>query len=1204
MSVQYLKGIAVDEIDAMDDAELLRRLIDRAQLDQSARAAIGDHAAQLVNAIRDDDSLSFLDAFLAEYGLSNDEGVALLSMAEAFLRIPDADTLDHLLREKLTGSDWQSHSGHASSFLVNASTWALMITGRLLSSGQARSLSDTLQSLLRRLGEPVVRRAMTEAMQRMGDHFVIGEDIRQALRRAGQRKHEGSYFSYDMLGEAAHTEADAARYLQSYQEAIAALAGEAGDDLLSNPGISVKLSALHPRFELSQQTVSFKPLLERMILLAEQAAAANIGLSIDAEEMRRQDFGLALFRALARHMQGQSWQGLGAVVQAYSRYTPVLLDELKDLADELDCRFMVRLVKGAYWDTEIKHAQAMGLPNYPVFTRKCDTDVSFLACARQLLQMGPRVYPQFATHNAHSMAAILHMAQQQGHQDWEFQRLYGMGATLHELLRKQAGSRHRIYAPVGQHEDLLAYLVRRLLENGANSSFVHQITDARVPVQTIVADPFLQAQESLSQDRARIVLPSALYGKRLNSRGWELGRAEHLDQLLQARKRWQQHSWETRPLIAESTAEGELQPVINPARPEQITGYVQWASAEEVDAALAIADSCKQQWAEVTRARRSGLLRAAAAELENHYGEILALLCLEAGKTLFDAISEWREAIDFLRFYAESAEQLEGQARGLFLCISPWNFPLAIFTGQIAAALVSGNTVIAKPAEQTPLIAGRMTEIFHRAGIPRQVLQLLPGDGESTGAALCRDPRVNGVCFTGSLNTARQINRSMAAHLSPDACLIAETGGINAMIVDSTALPEQAVEDILQSAFASAGQRCSALRILYLQDDIAEGMLRMLRGAMDSLTITDPWDPACDVGPLIDEVARQAISKASEQYRTVHQLAAPENGFFFAPRLIEVGGIADVQEEIFGPVLFVARYKASELSRVLDDINASGYGLTFAMHSRLVERTERSVARLRIGNVYINRNQIGAVVQSQPFGGEGLSGTGPKAGGPHYLSAFVRQQREDKALFAVVSESTEPGSTSLGEAWSKLDNRQWLQNPERLQLLQKVRLDTKVLEKLPDTGPVIMPGPTGERNRYSLQALNKVLCLGPMPEHALEQAMLALTAGSAVLLACPADAALQDRIAQLKKLGAPVELISCNPDASEVAALDQLEAVCWWWQGRLSRELRQALAGRAGPVVRLIQADSPLVSFFHERHVCNDTTRAGGNIELMGRVAP
>ena len=888
MSVQYLKGIPVDDIDALDDAELLRRLIDRAQLDQSARAAIGDHAAQLVKAIREDESLSFLDAFLAEYGLSNDEGVALLSMAEAFLRIPDADTLDNLLREKLTGSDWQSHSGHAASFLVNASTWALMITGRLLSSGQARSIADTLQSLLRRLGEPVVRRAMTEAMQRMGDHFVIGETIQQALRRAGQGKHEGSYFSYDMLGEAAHTEADAARYLQSYQQAIAALATEAGDDLLSNPGISVKLSALHPRFELSQQAISFKPLLERLILLTEQAAAANIALSIDAEEMRRQDYGLALFRALAEHMQAQPWQGLGAVVQAYSRYTPLLLDELQDLAGQLDSRFMVRLVKGAYWDTEIKHAQAMGLANYPVFTRKCDTDVSFLACARQLLQMGSRVYPQFATHNAHSMAAILQMAEQEGHRDWEFQRLYGMGATLHELLRKQAGSRHRIYAPVGQHEDLLAYLVRRLLENGANSSFVHQITDAKVPVQTIVADPFLQAQESLSQGRAKIALPSALYGKRLNSRGWELGRAVHLARLLEARNNWQQHNWETRPLIAEATAEGELQKVINPARPEQITGLVQWASDSDVESALAIADSCKQKWAEVTRARRSGLLRAAAAELENHYGEILALLCLEAGKTLNDAIAEWREAIDFLRYYAESAEQLDGGPRGLFVCISPWNFPLAIFTGQIAAALVSGNTVIAKPAEQTPLIAGRMTGIFHSAGIPKQVLQLLPGDGETVGAALCRDPRVNGVCFTGSLLTAQSINRAMAAHLSPDACLIAETGGINAMIVDSTALPEQAVEDILQSAFASAGQRCSALRILYLQDDIADGMLAMLRGAMDSLVVTDPWDPACDVGPLIDGEAREAIIKASEQYRTLHQLDAPTEGFFLGPRLIEV----------------------------------------------------------------------------------------------------------------------------------------------------------------------------------------------------------------------------------------------------------------------------------------------------------------------------
>ncbi|MEX2468521.1 MAG: bifunctional proline dehydrogenase/L-glutamate gamma-semialdehyde dehydrogenase PutA [Pseudohongiellaceae bacterium] len=1190
------------------ETELVASLVRTAALDRPARTVIGVEAATLVTQLRTAGEQSFLDVFLAEYGLTNDEGVALLSMAEAFLRVPDADTLDQLLREKLTGSDWQSHSGHASSFLVNASTWALLLTGRLLSRGEARGLADSLRGMLQRLGEPVLRTAMTEAMARMGDHFVIGENIDQALRRAGQAKHAGSYFSFDMLGEAARTEADAQAYLQSYQNAIAALADTAGPDVDANPGISVKLSALHPRFEWLQRERSFAPLQERLTLLAEQAAACNVGLSIDAEEQHRLDYTLALFERVARDLRGRDWQGLGLVVQAYARRAPEALDRIEALARELDTRFPVRLVKGAYWDTEIKRAQTLGLAHYPVFTRKCHTDVSYLAAARRLLRLGPLVYPQFATHNAHTMMAVRYMAAAEGHEDWEFQRLYGMGAALHERVRKEHGTRHRIYAPVGEHEDLLAYLVRRLLENGANSSFVHQITDRDVAVAEVVADPLARAEALAIEDKEPIPPPAQLYGERRNSRGWELGHARDLECLLAERARYANHVWQTRPLLAGKNADeksdeksDETERIVsNPARPDDRVGSVEFATAETVTVALDAARTFQSDWSARPVAERSRLLLITADLLQERPGEILALLTREAGKTLADAVSEWREAIDFLRYYAQEATQQQGEARGVFVCISPWNFPLAIFTGQVAAALVTGNVVLAKPAEQTPLIAGRMIELLHEAGVPRAALQLLPGEGD-VGAALCRDDRVSGVCFTGSLATAKAIDRAMAAHLAPHAALIAETGGINAMLIDSTALPEQAVEDIITSAFGSAGQRCSALRILYLQEEVAERILTMLKGAMDALKVGDPWQESTDVGPLIDDAARTAIEQALERRPLSHCLSAPEEGFFLAPRLLEVSGIADIKEELFGPVLFVARYRADELSRVLDDINAAGYGLTFAMHSRLVTRTERCGERLRIGNLYINRNQVGAVVQSQPFGGEGLSGTGPKAGGPCYLSAFQRHAPRPASgeESAALTERIEPDL--LRAALTGLDNSSWSARKDRLSLVSSVLPAPDGLEHLPQPGSVMpMPGPTGERNRYHLVPLTRVLCLGPGMDALRAQVALALAAGCGVV-ACGADVAEAVWVQELRESGAPLMALDGQVSLATLAELAELEALCWWGAGAQARDLRQAVAARAGGILRFIGADSFPSRFFHERHVCNDTTRAGGNIELMAK---
>lgn len=1198
-------------------------LLARCELDAQDRQVIGERASDLVSRIRAAGEPSFLDAFLAEYGLSNDEGVALLSMAEAYLRIPDVHTLDALVQEKLTGSDWQSHSGHAPSFLVNASTWALMLTGRLLSQREAGGLLDSMRGLLRRLGEPVVRRAMTEAMQRMGDHFVIGETIDQAWRRAGQKKHEGSDFSFDMLGEAAHTDADARDYLEAYREAIAHLGQTRGSDSVNRPGVSVKLSALHPRYEWLQRERSAPILRERLFSLAEQAAEAHLGLSIDAEELRRLDFSLSLFEDIAEALAGRNWQGLGLVVQAYSPYAPAVLEKLGELARRLNSRFPVRLVKGAYWDTEIKHAQSLGLRDYPVFTNKCDTDVSYLAAARQLLRMGERVYPQFATHNAHTMAAILHMAGQESHKEWEFQRLYGMGAQLHELIRKEEGTRHRIYAPVGEHEDLLAYLVRRLLENGANSSFVNQITDEDVPVEAVAADPLAAAEAILS--RPAFPPPPALYGDRRAAPGWELGHAAELDVLLKDRERFHRQQWHSRPLLARGvkaldesgearTANGDsgdqTEEVVNPARPGDKVGTVQRATAAEIDSAVAAAVTGQHDWAARGPSDRAGCLISAASMLEANPGEVLALLCREAGKTLEDAIAEWRETIDFLRYYSSQAtnragRETEEQPRGVFVCISPWNFPLAIFTGQIAAALVTGNTVLAKPAEQTPLIASRMVAWLHEAGVPLDVLQLLPGDGDTVGAALCSDPRVAGICFTGSLATAQHIHRAMADHLAPDAPLIAETGGINAMIVDSTALPEQAVEDIVASAFASAGQRCSALRVLYLQEEVADKMLTMLRGAMAELCLGDPWHTDTDVGPVIDGEAREAIEWAVARHEPLLRLNSPEEGLFVAPTLIEVSGIEAVTEEVFGPVLFVARYRARDLGIVLEAINASGYGLTFGMHSRLVHRTEHSVARLKVGNVYLNRNQIGAVVESQPFGGEGLSGTGPKAGGPHYLSAFLegpmgQRWRNGSPIDPGDKRSSpEISIDELERKFSQLVDHDWLPD---LPALLDVLPDPAIDEALELPRQLIMPGPTGERNRYRLAPLERVLCLGPAADQALEQALAVLAFGGAALICLSEAESLQIRTQALQELGAPIALLEGQIATETLTDVKDLQAVCWYGDADHGRELRRALARREGAIVRFITAGSPVARCFLERHVCHDTTRAGGNIELMARV--
>jgi RHH-type transcriptional regulator, proline utilization regulon repressor / proline dehydrogenase / delta 1-pyrroline-5-carboxylate dehydrogenase len=1029
------------------EAPLLAGLIAAHAPDAATKARAATRGAALVTAIRTDSRPGLMEVFLAEYGLSTDEGIALMCLAEALLRVPDPATMDDLIEDKIAPSQWGRHLGHSSSPLVNASTWALMLTGKVLAEDREPGVAATLRSAVKRLGEPVIRAAVQRAMKEMGQQFVLGETIAEAIRRGRGKAAQGYTFSYDMLGEAAMTAEDAAHYLAAYRGAIAALAAEArSDDIRANPGISIKLSALHPRYEEWQRARVMAELAPVALSLAQEAKAAHMGLNIDAEEADRLELSLDLIESVLSDPSLAGWDGFGVVVQGYGKRAAAVIDWLHALATKLDRRIMVRLVKGAYWDTEIKRAQVDGFPDFPVWTRKAATDVAYICCASKLLGLTDRLYPQFATHNAHTIAAILEMAGSRD--DYEFQRLHGMGEALHDILVKSNAARSRIYAPVGAHRDLLAYLVRRLLENGANSSFVNQVVDTSVPASLVATDPFAALDHAPPPPPPGVDLPRDLFApRRPNSRGFDLRHPATLARIDAARAPFRAEVWEAAPLLAGEARPESPHPLRNPATPADLVGQVANASPADVEAALAAA----RPWAAPPEDRAETLNRAADL-YEEHMGEIVALLAREAGKTLPDALAELREAVDFLRYYASFATA--DAPRGTIACISPWNFPLAIFTGQIAGALAAGNAVLAKPAETTPLIAHRATELLHEAGIPRTALQFLPGTGATVGAAITSDPRVAGVVFTGSTATARRIDRAMATHLDPFAPLVAETGGINAMVVDSTALPEQAVRDIVASAFRSAGQRCSALRCLYLQEDVAPRVLTMLEGAMRELTLGNPWDPATDVGPIITGTARDDIAahveRARRDGRLIAALEAPDTGAFLGPVMIRVRGIADLDREVFGPVLHIATFRAAELDRVVDAINATGYGLTFGLHTRIDDRVERLSSRLRVGNLYVNRNQIGAVVGSQPFGGEGLSGTGPKAGGPAYVARF-RAPRAGAPL--------DPSAASATAQ---------------------------------------MPGPTGEMNRLTTHPRGPVLCLGPCGVAAAAQAGIARAAG------CPA----------------------------------------------------------------------------------------------------
>ena len=1176
----------------MDEATILENLVKNTDILRSVypfipdgvNPLISETAQELVKKVRDSKKSGLMEVFLAEYGLSTKEGVALMCLAEALLRVPDTVTMDALIEDKILSSDWSAHIGHSGSPLVNASTWALMLTGKVLKEDDG--IAGTLRALVKRVGEPVIRTATAQAMRELGQQFVLGQDIDKAMHRAKAKEADGFTYSYDMLGEAARTEADARRYHLAYSQAIGSIARHCNsEDSRQNPGISVKLSALHPRYEATQRARVLPDIINRTVALASLAKSANMGFNIDAEEQDRLDLSLDVIEAVLSDPALAGWDGFGVVVQAYGRRASYVIDWLYALAQKLDRKIMVRLVKGAYWDTEIKSAQVLGLESFPVFTRKPSTDVSYCACAEKLMAMRDRVFPQFATHNAHSIASVLGYAKRQaelgyGPETFEFQRLHGMGEVLHDIVQQEHGTKCRIYAPVGAHEDLLAYLVRRLLENGANSSFVNQIVDETVPVDVIVADPFEKVQAYLSAPKNQnITEPTLLYGERRpNAKGWDV--SDHHDQLSVLRAMNSlANSVENAPLcksmlsIAGQSADLSipLAQVRNPAKSDEIIGLMTTQVPDE-DLAFAIKQGreAAQKWSAQPVSHRADCLRKVADLYETKGADtFFALACQEAGKTAADAVAELREAIDFLRYYASEAERLGAlqsvEGRGIIACISPWNFPLAIFTGQIAAALAAGNAVIAKPAEQTPLIAAYAHSLFCEA-IPPELFSLLPGDGASIGAALASHSDIDGVCFTGSTNTAQHIHRALAKNAAPDVPFIAETGGLNAMIVDSSALPEQAVRDIVASAFQSAGQRCSALRMLYVQKDVAPKILTMLQGAMDALVVGDPADIGTDVGPVIDMTAKNKIeahiAAAKADGRLLKQLKTPTEGYFVGPALIQLDGIDELKEEIFGPVLHVATFEANDLLSVVDDINNQGFGLTFGLHTRIDDRVQSIVDRIKCGNIYINRNQIGAIVGSQPFGGEGLSGTGPKAGGPQYLQRFCKSP----PVSAV--EPVEGKEIAQAEVQAAIDAIN-ARNP-------KVEKALSVMD---------MPGPTGESNRLTNLPRGLVLCLGPGAEAAREQVALAR------IYKCPTLAIAPG----LSGKGCLDGNLSADALGGELTGFSAL--ACWANSDAL-REIKMVLSQRDGAIIPLIcNRDFSICE--KERHVCIDTTAAGGNASLL-----
>ncbi len=1022
-AMQLPEGLraAINHAYRVDELSLITELCEKADLDQKQLDVIKASATKLVESVRSERKKSTgIDSFLTEYALSSDEGIALMCLAEALLRVPDSATIDNLIKDKLAGGDWKSHIGQSDSFFVNATTWALMLTGKVLTPEKAEStLVKSLMKVVNRSSEAVVRTAVDKAMRIMSKQFVMGRTIKEALSRAKKKEAQGYRYSYDMLGEAALTMADAARYFDAYKGAIEAIGKDADkdSDVYKRAGISIKLSALHPRYNESQYERVLLELPPKLLILARLAKEYGIGLTIDAEESERLDLSLDVMERVFIDDSLADWNGFGLAVQSYQKRAFYVLDWVAALARSKKRRMMVRLIKGAYWDSEIKKTQMQGLAEYPVFTRKVFTDVSFQACAKKILTMTDAIYPQFATHNAYSVAMILDITG--NYRDFEFQCLHGMGNELYQQVvpENRHGIACRIYAPVGSHEDLLPYLVRRLLENGANSSFVNRIVDDNAPISTLVEDPVHKARSLFGKLNKNIPLPKDIFVPRRNSKGFDFSNRQECVLLQQEFAKINLGQWTAGPIVAgNSVSKAETQKVYSPQQTECVVGTVHNASLDDVEKALIAATQTFPLWSGISVEERAACMNRFADLLEENSTEFLALACLEAGKTFNDGIAEIREAVDFCRYYAMLAQkimanpvrlagytgelnELSLHPRGTVLCISPWNFPLAIFTGQVVAALVTGNCVIAKPAEQTPLIASFAVKLMHQAGIPAGAMQLLPGDGENIGAALVADQRIKAVLFTGSTDTANHINRSLATRGGEIIPLIAETGGQNAMLVDSSALLEQVVVDAVNSAFGSAGQRCSALRVLFVQEEVYPRAVALLKGAMAELVVGEPQWLVTDVGPVIDRPALSILKSHVDNMKKRHEVLyqcsldeSLESGYFMPPTAIAIDQIGALEKEVFGPVLHVVKFKRQDLDKVIEQINATGYGLTLGIHSRINETVEYIRERVHAGNCYVNRNMTGAVVGLQPFGGEGLSGTGPKAGGPNYLARLCHER--------------------------------------------------------------------------------------------------------------------------------------------------------------------------------------------------------------------
>ncbi|WP_353236438.1 trifunctional transcriptional regulator/proline dehydrogenase/L-glutamate gamma-semialdehyde dehydrogenase [Diaphorobacter ruginosibacter] len=1213
------------------EPQALAPLLDLARIPADKERETHALALQLARTLRerksDQGRAGLVQGLLQEFALSSQEGVALMCLAEALLRIPDAATRDALIRDKISNGDWDRHLGKSPSLFVNAATWGLLITGKLVGTHSEGGLKDALRRITARGGEPLIRKGVDMAMRMMGEQFVTGETIAQALRHAAPLEAQGFRYSYDMLGEAALTAQDAERYMRSYVDAIHAI-GKAsnGRGVYEGPGISIKLSALHPRYSRAQHERVMQELYPRVLQLAALARQYDIGLNIDAEEADRLELSLDLLERLCHEPSLAGFNGIGFVIQAYQKRCPFVIDFVIDLARRTQHRLIVRLVKGAYWDSEIKRAQADGLADYPVYTRKSHTDVSYIACARKLLAAPEAIYPQFATHNAQTLATIYTLADPARYQpgQYEFQCLHGMGEPLYEQVVGQPsqgrlGRPCRVYAPVGTHETLLAYLVRRLLENGANTSFVNRVADPNLPLQSLIENPVATVDADTQKEgyaalpHPRIPPPPALYGaQRVNSSGLDLASEPILKALDAALLASAQQPCDAAPLIAAQREcdAGEAAVITNPADRRDVIGHALQASASDVNAALRAAQAAQPSWAATSPADRAAMLRTAADLLEARLLQLAALAMREAGKTAANAVAEVREAVDFLRYYAAQAMLLESDAQGYaplgpVACISPWNFPLAIFMGQVSAALAAGNTVLAKPAEQTPLIAAEAVRLLHRAGVPQAVVQLLPGRGETVGAQLVGDARIMGVMFTGSTEVARILQRHLAGRFDTHGQpipLIAETGGQNALIVDSSALAEQVVADVVASAFDSAGQRCSALRVLCVQADVADRIDIMLRGAMRELHVGNPARLAVDVGPVIDEEAHATIEAHIGRMRGQgHDVFQPEagaqelsGGSFVPPTLIALNAISELGREVFGPVLHLVRYERENLDQLLDQINATGYGLTQGLHTRIDETVAKVLGHARAGNIYVNRNIVGAVVGVQPFGGEGLSGTGPKAGGPLYMLRLMTRRPPDAARAAMAASAASAPDMSAQPALQAPLSA--LADWARANSLERLEQACAAHARCACSGALcILPGPTGERNEYHVLPREHVLCIAGSDDALLMQLSAVLAVGSHALW----PASRRELLARLPQ-AVRQRIVLVHDWARDAVHFD---AVLHSGDRASLEQLCRRIAERPGAIIGVTQVDEdglfPLERLVLERAVSINTAAAGGNASLM-----